>query len=50
MIFDPNTPATAYASVDGRGVYKSINNGLTWTVSNGSGGSALPLSGNGRFA
>ena len=50
VVFDPNTPATAYASLDGQGVYKSINDGVTWTASNGSGGSALPLSGNGRFA
>lgn len=50
VIFDPNTPATAYASVDSRGVYKSTNNGVTWSPANGSGGSALPLSGNGRFA
>ena len=50
VIFDPNTPATAYASLDGNGVYKSTNNGVTWAAASGSGGSALPLSGNGRFA
>jgi photosystem II stability/assembly factor-like uncharacterized protein len=50
VIFDPNTPTTAYASFDSKGVYKSTNSGVTWTAANGSGGSALPLSGNGRFA
>lgn len=50
VIFDPNTPATAYASLNARGIYKSINGGATWTAANGSGATALPLSGNGRFA
>jgi photosystem II stability/assembly factor-like uncharacterized protein len=50
VIFDPNTPATAYASVDANGIYKSTNSGVTWTAVNGSGATALPLSGNGRFA
>jgi hypothetical protein len=50
VIFDPNTPTTAYASVDAHGIYKSTNGGATWTAVNGSGATALPLSGNGRFA
>jgi photosystem II stability/assembly factor-like uncharacterized protein len=50
VIFDPHTPATAYASVDAGGVYKSTDGGNTWVAVNGSGAAALPLSGNGRFA
>ncbi len=45
-----NTPNTAYASIDASGIYKSTNGGSTWTAVNGSGATALPLSGNGRFA
>ena len=50
VIFDPNTPNTAYASLDSSGVYKSTDGGVTWTAANGSGGSALPGSGFRRVA
>ena len=50
VIFDPNTPATAYASLNAKGVYKSTDGGNTWAAANGSGAAALPLSGNGRVA
>jgi photosystem II stability/assembly factor-like uncharacterized protein len=50
VIFDPNTPTTAYASINGDSVYKSTDGGNTWTAANGSGATALPLSGSGRVA
>ncbi len=50
VIFDPNNPNTAYASIDATGVYKSTDGGNTWSAANGSGAAALPLSGNGRVA
>ncbi|MFH0996753.1 MAG: hypothetical protein V1844_14850 [Pseudomonadota bacterium] len=31
IVIDPATPATLYAGLDGKGIYKSTNSGLNWT-------------------
>ena len=34
LVIDPQTPSTLYAGTWGGGVYKSVDDGLTWTPSN----------------
>ena len=34
LAVDPATPSTLYAGMAGGGVYKSTNNGVTWTLGN----------------
>jgi photosystem II stability/assembly factor-like uncharacterized protein len=48
VLFDPNSPNTAYAALGNsfggtEGVYKSSDGGQTWTPDNGSGVQSLPL-------
>jgi photosystem II stability/assembly factor-like uncharacterized protein len=42
VLFDPSNGQVAYAAVNGQGVLRSTDGGLTWAPRNGSGTTALP--------
>lgn len=54
VLFDPKNGSIAYAALGSssggtEGVYKSVNGGLSWSAVNGSGATALNLTGAGRI-
>jgi hypothetical protein len=49
VVFNPTDGNTAYAAVEGHGIYVSTNAGTSWKLDNGSGSGALPSTNIGRI-